>query len=481
MSAPWTERLSESSLPSRSTSAPSILDSNMLFAIPYASQYISAFSDIRNDQMYEEFYEKFKEKLNIPPPLSDPMILDKQAPEENQRKYSDLDNPQTSSRSTSVLVTNVINNCIKDEESPKNTAAPRINLPSEFAPTSYDETFFSMYSSFNVQQIYTQALEMSKDQFGCRLLQKKLEEKNPFTFQAIFEQIYIHIPDIMTDAFGNYFIQKLMEESEETVIEDILKLIKPRIAEISLDSHGTRAIQKMIEIVSKLPKLVGAVVQSLQGNEIMLIKDMNGNHVIQKCLNSLRYPHNDFIFQAVCKNVYDLATHRHGCCVLQRCIDAATEMQKKNLVDKIIENAVALVQDAFGNYVVQYVIDLNSYDANGRLAMLFIKSMHILATQKFSSNVIEKCLQQNNIDMQQVMIQEISQPRNIIKMINDQYANYVVQRALSLAEPQLLSKMLKEIKLKADDIKKTQFGKRIYAKLAKKYQDLSEKQVSRKH
>ena len=190
MSSPWTERLNEPSLPSRSTSAPPSLDSNMLFAIPHASQYISAFSDIRNDQMYEEFYEKFKEKLNIPPPLSDPMVFDKQAIEENSRKYSDLEDPQTRLRSTTFLVTNVINNCIKDEESPKN-ATPRTSLPNEFAQANYDDAFFPMYSSYNVQHIYTHALEMSKDQFGCRLLQKKLEEKNPFTFQAIFEQIYV--------------------------------------------------------------------------------------------------------------------------------------------------------------------------------------------------------------------------------------------------------------------------------------------------
>ena len=112
---------------------------------------------------------------------------------------------------------------------------------------------------------------------------------------------------------------------------------------------------------------------------------------------------------------------------------------------------------------------------------IFISSMQILATQKFSSNVIEKCLQQNSRPIQQMMIQEISQPGNIIRMINDQYANYVVQRALTLAEPPLLSKMINEIKLKSYELKKTQFGKRIYAKLSKKYPDLGENSISKKH
>ena len=480
MISPYSENVSGGSIPSRSTSAPPGLDSKMLFAFPVGSQYKSGFSDIRNDQMYEEFYERFKEKLHIPPPLSDPLSIDRYIPEENQRKYSDIEEGSNRSRSTSFLVSNVVANCIKDEESPKNNTIELLKQ-SEFANVAYEEHFFPAYSQFNVQHIYSHALEMSKDQIGCRLLQKKLEEKNPFTLQAIFEQIYMHIPDVMVDAFGNYFIQKLMEESDESIVEAIVNLIKPQISKIALDSHGTRAIQKLIEVVINFPKHIPQIIEGLKGSEILLIKDMNGNHVIQRCLNSLGYPHNDFIYEIVCENVYELATHRHGCCVLQRCIDAAIQIQRNKLVDKIIGCAVDLVQDAFGNYVVQYVIDLNTPDANGRLAMIFISSMQILATQKFSSNVIEKCLQQNSRPIQQMMIQEISQPGNIIRMINDQYANYVVQRALTLAEPPLLSKMINEIKLKSYELKKTQFGKRIYAKLSKKYPDLGENSISKKH
>lgn len=458
---------------SRSTSAPPMLDSNMLFAFPAARDYTEAFSDIRNDLMYEEFYEKFKAKLNIPPPLTDPLSL--AIPEESSRKCSDVEETQNRSRSTSFLVTNIVNNCIKDEESPKNLKI----TPSQEFTNGFDDGFLPVYG-FNNQHIYTHALEMSKDQLGCRMLQKKLEEKNPFTIQAIYEQIYLHVSEIMMDPFGNYFIQKLMEECEESIISDIIEIIKPQFVQISLDAHGTRAIQKLIEVIVLYPSQIPKVVNCLISNEVLLIKDTNGNHVIQKCLNVLKSPFNDFIYSKVCENIFDLATHRHGCCVLQRCIDAATISQRSKLIDKIIECAVELVQDAFGNYVVQYVIDLNTPEANSRLGLIFIQSMRLLATQKFSSNVIEKCLQQNSHDIQQLMIQEISQPGNIIKMISDQYANYVVQRALALAEPGLLAKMIKEIRGKSEELKRNQFGKRIFAKLMKKYPDIYEKSNGKK-
>lgn len=62
-----------------------------------------------------------------------------------------------------------------------------------------------------------------------------------------------------------------------------------------------------------------------------LIKDINGNHVIQKCLHRLSFADKQFVYDAVSENCIEVATHRHGCCVLQRCIDFSAENQKVNL------------------------------------------------------------------------------------------------------------------------------------------------------
>ena len=89
----------------------------------------------------------------------------------------------------------------------------------------------------------------------------------------------------------------------------------------------------------------------LSGSVVELIQDLNGNHVIQRCLNRLTpkgiYLHsyysnnissdNQFIYDAVTSgnNCVQVATHRHGCCVLQRCIDHGSEKQKVHITCKI--------------------------------------------------------------------------------------------------------------------------------------------------
>ena len=69
---------------------------------------------------------------------------------------------------------------------------------------------------------------------------------------------------------------------------------------------------------------------TLAPNVVTLIKDLNGNHVIQRGLHRMSSENKQFIYNAVSENCIEVATHRHGCCVLQRCIDFSSENQKVN-------------------------------------------------------------------------------------------------------------------------------------------------------
>lgn len=123
-----------------------------------------------------------------------------------------------------------------------------------------------------------------------------------------------------------------------------------------------------------------------------MIKDLNGNHVVQRCLQRLGPEDSQFIYDAACAHCVEIATHRHGCCVLQRCVDFATPAQKQELVGRIAENALPLSQDAFGNYVVQYVLELGQAEASRAIISVLSGKFAELSMQKFSSNVVEKCL-----------------------------------------------------------------------------------------
>jgi hypothetical protein len=108
---------------------------------------------------------------------------------------------ETRSRSTSLLVNNVVNNCISDEEHGSPEAGEGYLGFSEY-PELYYQPYLDEFEN---------AYEMAKDQIGCRVLQKRLDDGDPYTATLIFDRIRDYIPELMTDPFGNYLCQRLIE------------------------------------------------------------------------------------------------------------------------------------------------------------------------------------------------------------------------------------------------------------------------------
>ena len=135
-----------------------------------------------------------------------------------------------------------------------------------------------------VEQCKGHISELCKDQHGCRFLQKMLEERDEGTNKIIFEEIYDHIVELMTDPFGNYLCQKLLEYCSDEQRLRVIKKVAPYLVEISKNMHGTRAVQKMIDHLTS-PEQVLCLKNALSLNVVGLIQDLNGNHVIQRCLN----------------------------------------------------------------------------------------------------------------------------------------------------------------------------------------------------
>ena len=279
-------------------------------------------------------------------------------------------------------------------------------------------------------EIYT----LCKDQHGCRFLQKQLESRNQEHIHLIWEETNPHVIELMTDPFGNYLCQKLLEfcnDEERTVL--ILNASHD-LVRIALNQHGTRALQKMIEFISTKEQ-VGIIVEALRNQVVELIQDLNGNHVIQKCLNKLSSQDAQFIFDAVGVHCVDVGTHRHGCCVLQRCIDHASGEQKAWLIRQISNSAFVLVQDPFGNYVVQYILDLNEPVFTEPLVKMFQGKVSQLSRQKFSSNVIEKCLRcAQDLGRDMLIDEMLSTQSELERLLRDSYANYVIQTAIDYAD-----------------------------------------------
>ncbi|KAK9282310.1 hypothetical protein L1049_005224 [Liquidambar formosana] len=91
-----------------------------------------------------------------------------------------------------------------------------------------------------------------------------------------------------------------------------------------------------------------------------------------------------------------------------------------------------------------------------------------MSQHKYASNVVEKCLEHGDAAEQELLIEEIiGQPEendNLLTMMKDQFANYVVQKSLETCNDKQRETLLNRIRVHLLALKKYTYGKHIVAR-----------------
>mmetsp|Transcript_9498 Transcript_9498/g.16655 ORF Transcript_9498/g.16655 Transcript_9498/m.16655 type:complete len:201 (-) Transcript_9498:166-768(-) len=160
-------------------------------------------------------------------------------------------------------------------------------------------------------------------------------------------------------------------------------------------------------------------------------------------------------------------------------------------------NVEVLIQDSFGNYVTQHIIQHGSPNGQDgclsrhRAELIEIVKLNLLrfSQHKFSSNVVERCLESGNKAERRNLIAKMlevdrsgsnakstrsgagtaaggSQSKTLLEvMMTDQFANYVIQKALEVAEPDQREQIVTIIQRNAGTLKRLTYGRHILNRL----------------
>ncbi|KAH9926212.1 armadillo-type protein [Fomitopsis serialis] len=277
------------------------------------------------------------------------------------------------------------------------------------------------------KDIYGYIVEFSGDQHGSRFIQQKVEMAGGDEKQRIFDEIVpLHALQLIQDVFGNYSQRALLA-----------KTMEGHVLPLSLQMYGCRVSRRCaVEYVN--PEQQSAFVQELESQVLRCVRDANGNHVIQKLIECVSPERLTFV-SAFKGYVYELATHPYGCRVLQRCFEHLQDDHIRPLMDELHKHVTQLMQDQFGNYVVQFVLEHGKPHDRAIVVSKLRGQMLHMARHKFASNVCEKALITADSENRRVLIDEMMASRPdglspVLAMMKDQYANYVLQRALTVVE-----------------------------------------------
>jgi pumilio RNA-binding family len=250
----------------------------------------------------------------------------------------------------------------------------------------------------------------------------------------VFAEIEGSAAKLMEDLFGNYVIQKFFEFGSTPQIEVLCDLLKCAVFKLSLQTYGCRVVQKAIECLPL--ELQVRVVSELDGHVVECVMDQNGNHVIQKCFECVSPTFLDFIITSFEGMVVPLATHPYGCRVIQRALEHANVAQCRRLLEEVLRNTYHLVQNQYGNYVMQHILEHGQTSDRAEIIQKLSGHLTTLSQHKYASNVVEKCISHCPTKaLRYQIIEELMLQENILLLLlKDQYANYVMQKALDCAD-----------------------------------------------
>ena len=185
-----------------------------------------------------------------------------------------------------------------------------------------------------------------------------------------------------------------------------------------------------------------------------MIKDQNGNHVIQKAIECIPMKDLPFILDSLHGHIYHLSTHSYGCRVIQRLLEFGSLEDQTLILSELKDFIPYLIQDQYGNYVIQHILEQQDNNPNVSQEMMNTKqeivnivSQNVVefSKHKFASNVVERAIlygneKQRNLIIRQILPRDKAHAENLednapmILMMRDQFANYVVQKLVTVSE-----------------------------------------------
>ena len=332
---------------------------------------------------------------------------------------------------------------------------------------------------------------MIKSQNGSKSIQKKIEEKNNEFTSKFYEQIKNNLFEIFNDQYGNYVIQKFVEHCDKKILSQMLKKLyyggniennfKNYLLEISINPYGTRALQKLLDNLGSTltEEDINIILKFSQGNIYQMVKDINGNHVIQSIIENIK--NKDYltpIYKEMCDNIVPIMKTKSGsCCVFPKIFNNINDEDSDKMINCIIDNIDKLINDENANFAIQKIIKLNKNVYNNKIFNYIQDKIVKLSMQKFSSNVIETFIV-NIPNLKDKIIEKIIESNSIINLLSDKFGNYIIQKALSNANTEDFNTMIKNIKNNVKTLKQSNHGKKIYEKLTKSYKQLANEDES---
>jgi pumilio RNA-binding family len=139
-----------------------------------------------------------------------------------------------------------------------------------------------------------------------------------------------------------------------------------------------------------------SLADELRGHVWDCLRDPSGNHVIQKCIVTMRPQASQFILDELRntgpRSFVAVAKHQYGCRIVERLLEHCNPLQVQTLTDEIMAEALPLSKHPYGNYVVQHLLEHGKDDQRHFLTNQLAANARSVGSDFHASAVLTKAL-----------------------------------------------------------------------------------------
>lgn len=274
-----------------------------------------------------------------------------------------------------------------------------------------------------LQRVVQDGEGLCQHSFGCRVVQRALEEADASTWSALSALLHEHLLKFVSHENGNHVLQKLIQQagSRGLVLEDMVKALLPDIVDTACHAFGCRVAQRLVECAPH-DLLTPAVFPTLLRSAQRLMLDDYGNFVLQHMLLHGSESTRAKVCAALKGHYVKLSSHKCASNVMERLLERCCAVDVSAVVwellgerkvptgphspriDKkdgflVLAPAAAaacpvrrLLVDRYGNYVLQKALGVAPMAARVALALCIFTNSDVLASLSFGGAIVGKAM-----------------------------------------------------------------------------------------
>ena len=302
------------------------------------------------------------------------------------------------------------------------------------------------YIDINIfNSIKSKLIYLIKNQSGCKILQKFLNNTSPEIIHLIFEELYDNILNLLLDPIANYFCIKLFLLLNPIDNTKFFSLIIQNFILLSINKVSTHFIQLLISQIININKRK-MIIQIVNSNLLKFSFDIYGCHIIEKIIICYEPVICKDIYNFIINNFIMLSNHVNGLCLIKQFLIIQYKKEYFSLIKKIlIEKIFLLIENPYGNYALQIVINFYSNEHIFDIFKQLFGQLTELSMMKYSSNVIERLLEKNEVFTKYFIQETCFQKKTIGHLIKNNFGNYVVQTCLKYSKNKLKEILINSI------------------------------------